>query len=875
MPDLSKTIEIIFAGVDKVTDVVDSIDGSLSKVGSGMQDISAPFESALSAVAILDAAVLGLIASVVSVSASIESEATKMKNALGLPTEEAERFEQVAKEVYAQGYGDSLAQSFEAVTIAQQKFADSADTDIQKVVTSALLLEQTFGVEYSESLAAAKTLMTNFGLSSEEAFDFVAAGYQKGLNGSGDFLESINEYATQFSNGGADAGQFFSVLESGFQEGMLGTDRAADAFKEFRVRIQDGSKTTQDALDQLGLGEPFLNSLATGEISAIEAFGVIIQKLNETKDSSVVMQAGVGLIGTQFEDLGTKAALSLSTTQTKMADVIGTMGNFDTDTFSQKLTSAWRTVINSLASMGVWDDIKDQAGEVFEKIAANLETVFADYDFSALEGSAAEIWDKISGYFEDTGFDLTTIDGMKNAVDLVVESIESLADVSEGVAEFFAPLVSGAISVIETFNDLDNDTKELVGSILGMGTALGVIGTILAAGGAVVGGISTLAGVLSSGGVLATGLGAVTAILTGPAGLVVALGAAGAAVLGFNMSGMSNEAEAARVAIEAQTKTIDDLTDQINALPANVPTLEIYAKLESGDYEAAKKMIEKAAAEDREIKITAAVEQKEFDSFWGKLVELGDLSQTELEILASVEGVEESEKAIEQIIKDRQVSLKASADLKAATETIEVWTEDHGVIQFEVPVSTADIEKAKKEIEDIQTEKQLEIKLQGDIDKEIAQIEASAKTAEAAFKYTAEVDIAKAEAAASVLRAQFTSLGESTVAMASSVSDMFGSMSTSFASSELSQYDKYQLQDYFEEQQDAQNALIKSQTELADAQVAYMQEKTRALENGEALINISSDGLEPALEMVMWEIIKKVQIKASEEAADFLLGVSS
>jgi phage-related minor tail protein len=311
--------------------------------------------------------------------------------------------------------------------------------------------------------------MTNFGLSSDEAFDFVAAGYQKGLNGSDDFLESINEYATQFSNGGADAGQFFSVLESGFQDGMLGTDKAADAFKEFRVRIQDGSTTTQAALDQLGLGEPFLNSLATGKITAVEAFDIVIQKLNETDDSSVVMQAGVGLIGTQFEDLGTKAALSLSTTQTKMADIAGTMSNFDTDTFSQKLASAWRTTVDSLASMDIWDGLKDQAGDAFEKIAANLETVFADYDFSALEGSAAEIWDTIAGYFEDAGFDLTTIDGMKNAVDLVVESIESLADVSEGVVDFFAPLASVAVSVIETFNSFDEDTKELVGNILGLG----------------------------------------------------------------------------------------------------------------------------------------------------------------------------------------------------------------------------------------------------------------------------------------------------------------------------------------------------------------------------------------------------------------------
>jgi len=47
-----------------------------------------------------------------------------------------------------------------------------------------------------------------------------------------------------------------------------------------------------------------------------------------------------------------------------------------------------------------------------------------------------------------------------------------------------------------------------------------------------------------------------------------------------------------------------------------------------------------------------------------------------------------------------------------------------------------------------------------------------------------------------------------------------------------------------------------------------------SMQGGEALIKIDSTGLEPALEMVMWEILEKVQIRASEEAADFLLGIS-
>ena len=79
--------------------------------------------------------------------------------------------------------------------------------------------------------------------------------------------------------------------------------------------------------------------------------------------------------------------------------------------------------------------------------------------------------------------------------------------------------------------------------------------------------------------------------------------------------------------------------------------------------------------------------------------------------------------------------------------------------------------------------------------------------------------------------------------------------------------------DILEKQQEAQNRALESQIKLNDAQIEFMQEKTRALSRGDGLIKIDSTGLEPALEMVMWEILEKVQIRASEEGASLLLGL--
>ena len=216
MGDLEKTVEIIFEGTDNISDTLKSISGKMDSFGSGLQDFSEPFTNAAEAVLALDAAIAGIAIAGITMSGNIESESQKMKKSLGLPTEEAKRFREVALEVYTGGFGEDMAASFEAVTLAQKKFGDNAEVDIGKVTEQAFSLQKTFGVDMNESLGAVSTLMTKFGLTSEEAMDFIVTGFQDGLDGSGDFLESVNEYSTQFSNGGADAGQFFSVLKTGF-----------------------------------------------------------------------------------------------------------------------------------------------------------------------------------------------------------------------------------------------------------------------------------------------------------------------------------------------------------------------------------------------------------------------------------------------------------------------------------------------------------------------------------------------------------------------------------------------------------------------------------------------------------------------------------
>jgi hypothetical protein len=60
---------------------------------------------------------------------------------------------------------------------------------------------------------------------------------------------------------------------------------------------------------------------------------------------------------------------------------------------------------------------------------------------------------------------------------------------------------------------------------------------------------------------------------------------------------------------------------------------------------------------------------------------------------------------------------------------------------------------------------------------------------------------------------------------------------------------------------------------LQELQIDILKAKEARLSSGKSLITIDSTGLEPSLEMILWQVLQKVQIKANEESANFLLGI--
>jgi len=911
MSDLSKTVEIIFQGTDTLSGKLDKMPSKVDGFANDMQDIGQPFVDAALKVAELITAIGGIAAAGIKASSDLETEAKKMELSLGLPIEKAEEFEEIAKDVYTSGVTADLHEAFQTVASAQKKFGDDASVDIGKVSKAAAKVSDVFDKDIPGTMTTAKTLMDKFGLSVDDAFGFIISGFQSDLDSSGDLYDSINEYSTQFQDMGIDAKDAYSIIETGIQGGTtLGTDKVLDVFKEFRVKILENSDKVQIALTNIGIDpDQFKKDLDSGQLSFTEAFTKIQKALGDTETDREAFVNGVELMGTPFEDLGTKAVLEIDAIGDKVDDFQDKIEDFDDKTFKKRVIGSFRDIKTEFGDMEQWDAVKDQIADVFEGIAGSFGPALENADFSGLTDAVEEVWDDIADIFKNNDIDLTTVEGMENAIGIVVDSMESVFTVADGILEIIDPIVDAAIDVVEYLNDMEPGSKEIAGNLIGIGTAIGTLGGLVSVGSSLFGGLSKLAGMFGPKGALAKGLSSVTNQITGPAGFTSALnglktmGAIGISfTVGWEIGGVLRDTfnldEPIQKAIRAVDKAINftgtmgdvdlgfdkDQTeqelsdafdsmdidnfafllgvdtseiDEVKGIIEEIPTevkAKVGAALVDGDVDKAKKILDDFVNKDRKVELP---------------VEMSDAEKVEKDLSDFFGEVDSYEKNL-------QIVAEMSADEDSITETQAKFEKvgeraDGSPIMVEVPVESKDLDDVKKDIDEIPTEKQLEIKLQGEIDTKIAEIESKADTVQTAMEWKAKVDIAEAEAAADQVVSAFDASAKSIDSVSGSVSDMFSAFASNMDDLQLS--DKWRMQDILEDQQDAQNNLIDAQVELTKAQEEYLEAKTEALKNGDGEIKIDGTGLSPALEMVMWEILEMVQVKATENQADFLLGI--
>lgn len=282
----------------------------------------------------------------------------------GATSSEMEGFEDVMYEVYNANYGESLGDVSEKLSTVIQMTDDLDNASLANVTKNAIALEDVFGFDIMESMRGVNSLMDQFGITSDQAFNLIVQGAQKGLNQNDDLLDTINEYSVQFKNAGYSADDMFNMLANGVESGTWSVDKLGDAVKEFNIKMSDGS--AKDAVEALGFSwEKVSEDWSKGGDSAKEVFNMLVNELDGLETTTEGYNIGVGLLGTMYEDLGQEAVLALSNTEGAI--------NSASDAMAQMDSAAYDTLESSLSQLG-----RTVKAEVVQPIAEKLTPAIKD-----------------------------------------------------------------------------------------------------------------------------------------------------------------------------------------------------------------------------------------------------------------------------------------------------------------------------------------------------------------------------------------------------------------------------------------------------------------------------------------------------------------
>lgn len=332
--------------------------------------------------------------------------------------------------LYKANVGESWTDLADAMAIAKQ-VTKQAGTELSSTTKNAIMYRDVFGEDVTESIKAVDTMMRNFGITSDQAYNLLAQGAQRGLNKSGELIDSANEYAPYFAKLGFNAEQMFDTFAAGLDAGAFNLDKVGDGIKEFGIRTKDGSKASLQAYKDIGLnGEKMTAQFAEGGVAAQKAFLTTVKAINSVKSPAERNAAAVALFGTQAEDLEDR--------------VIKAYGNV---TKQFDMTKDTMTDVTNMKF--------DNVGDAFRGIGRNLEIGLVKPIAAKLLPKLNEFGSWISGHMPQIQNEVSyafklggqAVDGFKNSLKWAKDNANWLIPVLAGVTgAIVAQQVIGVVS---------------------------------------------------------------------------------------------------------------------------------------------------------------------------------------------------------------------------------------------------------------------------------------------------------------------------------------------------------------------------------------------------------------------------------------------
>ncbi|TFH84767.1 phage tail tape measure protein, partial [Billgrantia azerbaijanica] len=916
--DLEKSVAIIFQGVDQMGAGVDSATRKIDSIAGAVDDATRPLADFTADVFKFEGALLAAGAAAtafaVKLAGDFDSQFREIATLIDAPTEALGGFRQEILD-----YGSESTQALDQVNSAiYSAISAGVDyTDSIEAVRQAEQLAVAGRATLDQSLTVLVSSLNAYGKGMDEAATFSDLLFQTVRSGQTTLPELGNSLAS-VTGLAATAGVSFDELLAAVATLTATGSGTSEAITQVRGAISNILKPTQQAKDlaaELGIefGAAALESkgfaglmeevgaatggsteqmaLLFGDVEALNG-ALTLTGLGADKFAATIgeMADSAGATAAAYDKMAGDIENGSQRIQNAMRGALIAVGDPLLDEFGgiQEAIAEIFNAIGASVQGGQLEGFVDQLESMFEgmeqtlrDVAENLPEALEQADFSSFFGGIERVREAIADLFD--GADLTSAEGLASVIETVGLGFETLSSYTAGAVTAIGPFLEQLAELAGWVLELEPGTVAAAGAVGGLALALSTLANATTA---VTGVMSAFAG---SGGVVTKSTGIIrtlVGVMTGPLGLVAAAGLVGKGVYDMvtTFTGLGDAVDPATQAIIDQNQAIDDgrlvydyaIDDWVRAGEAQEDLAEWTRRTNQEVAEAVMGVNRQADARQREAQMMAEVNAKytDYDAMveqaWkgsktfadeqertaealrGTLDEIGGLgdawSQAEDGAYRYANNLGELETAYAEVraaFDQGLISQQQFDELTAYYETMRDGADTGAKAQKALATETLNTEEAILKARDAVLEQELALE------------KLASNERIKAMEFAVQLNVAELEADTARIEAILGATSDTIAAMGESVNNLFGTL----ASDGLNFSQQWDLENAIEQQLDIQREAAEQQARLIDSQIKALEAKTDALRNGDGLIQIDSSGLEPALEMVMWQIIEKVQLR--------------
>lgn len=284
------------------------------------------------------------------------------------------RISYVIKSVYSDGVGESMDSVADAVLMVKKNLGDLSETDLTNLTQQAITLDELYGIDMNETLRGVNSLMQQYGLTAQEAMDYIVVGTQNGLDKTNELGDNLSEYAGKFSQAGYSASEYFQLLDNGLKNGAYNLDKVNDAINEVTTRLVDG--TLGESIGSFSTKtQELFTSWQNGGATQKQVIDSIVADIGNCTNQQEALNLAALAFGTMAEDGNLKFITSLTSVGSTYDSVKGSaQGMFDaTTTPMQQMESNTRKLQQALVPLG--EKLAELANAILPPLVSVITTI--------------------------------------------------------------------------------------------------------------------------------------------------------------------------------------------------------------------------------------------------------------------------------------------------------------------------------------------------------------------------------------------------------------------------------------------------------------------------------------------------------------------